>query len=112
LPEGLVEVRLAPLTPKALYLSFTESVRRPPGLRLKLINDTELNALVVDVKGDGNDPLRSSVALAAEVGGQRIITVRDIDGLIASFKERGIYTIARIVVFKDIFWRPPGRSWR
>jgi hypothetical protein len=103
LPEGLVEVRLAPLTPKALYLSFygvgSKALRDPA---LKLINDTELNALVVDVKGDrGMIPYRSSVALAAEVGGQRIITVRDIDGLIASFKERGIYTIARIVVFKD-----------
>jgi hypothetical protein len=103
LPEGLIQVQLAPFTPKALYLSFYgvgSKVLRDPAL--KLINDTELNALVVDVKGDrGMIPYRSSVSLAAEVGGQRIITVRDMDGLIASFKEKGIYTIARIVVFKD-----------
>jgi len=124
LPEGLVEVRLAPLTPKALYLSFygvgSKALRDPA---LKLINDTELNALVVDVKGDrGMIPYRSSVALAAEVGGQRIITVRDIDGLLASFKEKGIYTIARIVVFKDDLLAaarpelavktPTGEPWR
>ncbi len=103
LPEGLTEVRLAPLTPKALYLSFygvgSKALRDPA---LKMIAETELNALVIDVKGDrGMIPYRSTVSLAAEVGGQRIITVRDIDGLLSSFKEKGIYTIARIVVFKD-----------
>jgi hypothetical protein len=67
-----------------------------------MIEETELNALVIDVKGDrGMIPYRSSVPLAAEVGGQRIITVRDADGLFKSFKDKGIYMIARIVVFKD-----------
>ena len=67
-----------------------------------MIEETELNALVIDVKGDrGMIPYRSSVPLAAEVGGQRIITVRDADGLFKFFKEKGIYMIARIVVFKD-----------
>jgi hypothetical protein len=103
LPAETIEVRLAPLTPKALYLSFygvgSKALRDPA---LKLIEETELNALVIDVKGDrGMIPYRSSVQLAAEVGGQRIITVRGIDALLASFKEKGIYTIARIVVFKD-----------
>jgi len=124
LAEGIIEVQLAPLTPKALYLSFYgvgSKVLRDPAL--KLINDTELNALVIDVKGDrGMIPYRSSVALAAEVGGQRIITVRDIDGLLTSFKEKGIYTIARIVVFKDDLLAtarpdlavktPAGEPWR
>jgi hypothetical protein len=103
LPEGLLEIRLAPFSPRALYLSFygvgSKALRDPA---LKMIEETELNALVIDVKGDrGMIPYRSTVPLAAEVGGQRIITVRDIDGLLASFKEKGIYTIARIVVFKD-----------
>jgi hypothetical protein len=103
LPEGLIEVQLAPFTPKALYLSFYgvgSKVLRDPAL--KMIEETELNALVIDVKGDrGMIPYRSSVPLAAEVGGQRIITVRDADGLFKFFKEKGIYMIARIVVFKD-----------
>jgi hypothetical protein len=124
LAEGFIEVRLDPLTPKALYLSFYgvgSKVLRDPAL--KMIEETELNALVIDVKGDrGMIPYRSSVALAAEVGGQRIITVRDIDGLLASFKEKGIYTIARIVVFKDDLLAtarpdlavktPTGEPWR
>jgi hypothetical protein len=102
-PEPAVEIRLEPFAPKALYLSFygvgSKALRDPA---LKMIEDTELNALVIDVKGDrGMIPYRSSVPLATEVGAQRIITVRDPGALIASFKERGIYTIARIVVFKD-----------
>ncbi len=96
-------IRLIPFAPKGLYLSFYgvgERALREPALNL--IRDTELNALVIDVKGDrGMIPYKSSVALASEIGGQKIITVRDIHGLMKSFKEKGIYTIARIVVFKD-----------
>jgi hypothetical protein len=124
LPEGLMEIRLAPFSPRALYLSFygvgSKALRDPA---LKMIEETELNALVIDVKGDrGMIPYRSTVPLAAEVGGQRIITVRDIDGLLAFFKEKGIYTIARIVVFKDDLLAtarpdlavktPTGEPWR
>lgn len=124
LPEGLIEIRLAPFSPRALYLSFygvgSKALRDPA---LKMIEETELNALVIDVKGDrGMIPYRSGVSLAAEVGGQRIITVRDIDRLLAAFKEKGIYTIARIVVFKDDLLAtarpdlavktPAGEPWR
>jgi hypothetical protein len=103
MPEGAVDIRLEPFSPKALYLSFygvgSKALRDPA---LRMIEETELNALVIDVKGDrGMIPFRSSIPLATEVGAQRIITVREPAALIASFKERGIYTIARIVVFKD-----------
>ncbi len=101
--EGPVEIRLGAVTPRGLYLSFYgvgSKVLRGPAL--KLIEETELNALVIDVKGDrGMIPYRSSIPLAAEIGAQRIITVRDVEGLITHFKEKGIYLIARIVVFKD-----------
>jgi len=97
------EVKLKTFTPKALYLSFygigDRTIRESA---LKLIQETELNALVIDVKGDkGMIPYPSSIPLASEVGGQKIITVRDMKGLLSSFREKGIYTIARIVVFKD-----------
>jgi len=96
-------VKVVPLTPKALYLTFyaigDRSLREAA---LKLIQETELNALVVDIKGDrGMIPYKSSIPLASEVGAQRIITVKDMGGMIKSLKGRGIYNIARIVVFKD-----------
>jgi len=98
-----VEIPLMPFTPRALYLSFYGIGHR--ALRdkaLKLIDETEINAVVIDVKGDkGMIPFKSSVPLAAEVGAQKIITVKDIRGLLKSFKEKGIYCIGRIVAFKD-----------
>jgi hypothetical protein len=98
-----IEIKLTPFTPKALYLSFfgvgSRSLRESA---LKLIQETELNALVIDVKGDrGMIIYKTSIPLSMEVGAQGIITVKDIRGLIKSLKEKGIYTIARIVVFKD-----------
>ena len=97
------EVKLLPFTPKALYLSFygigDRTIRESA---LDLLQETELNAFVIDVKGDrGMIPYRSAIPQATEVGAQRIITVKEIGGLIKSLREKGIYTIARIVVFKD-----------
>jgi hypothetical protein len=97
------EIKLIPFTPKALYLSFfgigDRSLRESA---IKLIQETELNTLVIDVKGDRSMiPYKSSIPLAAEVGAQRITTVKEMADLMRSLKGKGIYTIARIVVFKD-----------
>ncbi|MGB7575848.1 MAG: putative glycoside hydrolase [Thermodesulfobacteriota bacterium] len=97
------EIKLIPFTPKALYLSFfgigDRSLRESA---IKLIQQTELNTLAIDVKGDrGMIPYKSSIPLAAEVGAQRTITVKEMAPLMRSLKAKGIYTIARIVVFKD-----------
>jgi len=96
-------IKLAPFTPKALYLSFygagSKTLREAA---LRLIDTTELNALVIDVKGDkGMIPYKSSVLIASQIGAQKIITVKNIKGLIKTFRDKGIYTIARIVTFKD-----------
>ncbi len=86
-----------------LYLSIYGigfKVLREPAITM--IRETELNALVIDVKGDrALIPYKSSIALASEIGAQKIITVKDPGALIKSLKEKRIYTIARIVVFKD-----------
>ncbi len=97
------DFELTPFKPKALYLSFygvgSSTIRRNA---LNLIEATELNALVIDVKGDrGMVPYLSGVPLAAKVGAQQVITVKDIKGLLQDLQRRQIYTIARIVVFKD-----------
>jgi hypothetical protein len=94
---------LQPFTPKALYLTFygigDRSLRESA---LKLINETELNALVIDVKGDrGVITYKSSIPFASEIGAQKLVIIKDIRSLLQSLRERGIYTIARIVVFKD-----------
>src|SRR4030042_3750143 len=59
------EIKLGPFNPKALYLSFYgigDRTLRESALRL--IEKTELNALVIDVKGDrGMIPYKSSILL-------------------------------------------------
>ncbi len=100
---GSVVVHLPGITPKALYLSvYGIGDRRLRGNALKLLDETELNAVVIDVKGDrGHTPYSSKVALAATIGAQRLNTVRDMPKLIASLHAQGVYAVARIVTFKD-----------
>ncbi|MBF0345474.1 MAG: GTP-binding protein [Nitrospirae bacterium] len=101
--SGNIEVKLTPFTPKALYMSFYGiGDRKIRNSALNLIEKTELNALVIDVKGDrGMINYKSSIPLASEIGAQKIITVRDVRELVTALKGKGIYLIARIVVFKD-----------
>jgi hypothetical protein len=99
----MFEMRLNPFLPKALYLTvYGIGDKKLRESALKLIADTEINSLVIDVKGDrGLIPYRSSIPLAAEIGAQKVITVKDMKGAVQALKDKGIYTIARIVVFKD-----------
>ena len=98
-----VEIKLNPFKPKALYLTvYGIGDRTLRNSALKYINETELNSLVIDMKGDrGIIPYKSSLPLASQIGAQRLIILKDINGTMQFLKERGIYTIARIVVFKD-----------
>lgn len=98
-----LEIRLTAFAPKALYLSgYGIANAGLRGSALALVAETEINALVIDVKGDrGQISYRSAVPMATEIGAQRVIPVKDMPGLMADLKQRGIYTIARIVVFKD-----------
>ena len=67
-----------------------------------LVEETEINAVIMDVKGDrGLIPYYSSIPLATEVGAQEQIRVRDWHQFMKWFKDRCVHTIARIVVFKD-----------
>lgn len=97
------DLKLSPFRPKALYLSFWGIGDR--GLRHAaedLAASTEINALVIDLKGDrGLVPFPTRVALADQVGARPTTTVRNLPELIAHFKEQGLYLIARIVSFKD-----------
>jgi hypothetical protein len=99
-----LDLHLAPFHARGLYIPFG-LWSRPDTVRelLDLIERTQLNALVVDVKGDrGYLAYASQVPLAVELGvnGDREgwLTV---DELLTEAKARDIYTIARIVVFKD-----------
>jgi hypothetical protein len=61
-----------------------------------------MNSLVIDLKSSRGDiSFRSESSLAREAGAQRVRTLKDLPEFLAELKEQGIYTIGRIVVFKD-----------
>jgi len=98
-----LQLKLSAITPHAVYLSFwgvgTASVREPV---IKLAEQGLINAVVIDVKGDlGFLSFPTGVPVATEIGAQRTSTIPDIHGLLDRLHKQGIYTIARIVTFKD-----------
>jgi hypothetical protein len=101
--SGPFDVVLREHAVKAAYLTYygigDKTIR---GRVLDLVARTELNAVVIDVKGDrGLIPYVTEVPLALEAGAQGPVMLKDVEGLLADLKQRGVYTIARVVVFKD-----------
>lgn len=69
---------------------------------LHMVETTELNAMVIDVKNDhGVMSYRSDIEIVSEAGANRNVPVKDMQEVISRLKDKGIYTIARIVVFRD-----------
>jgi hypothetical protein len=101
-PEPIDAV-LKPKAIKAAYLTYYGFGDRQIRSRvLELVERTELNAVVIDVKGDRGWILyRTEVPEALAAGAQGPMILKDFDAMLADLKARGIYTIARIVTFKD-----------
>ncbi|CAN5143549.1 putative glycoside hydrolase [soil metagenome] len=69
---------------------------------LELLERTEANALVIDVKEtDGRLYYATDLPEAVEVGAVREPPVFELEEILPMIRERGIYTIARVVAMKD-----------
>lgn len=76
-----------------------------------LVEQTELNAMVIDVKNDeGRVTFDMDVPSVQEMG-ICIRYIRDIQGLVKECKEKDIYLIARIVAFKDPYMEQVKPEW-
>ena len=65
------------------------------------IDRTELNAVVIDVKDDqGRITYAMDSPTVNEIGACQVF-IQDMPALMAKLKEHGIYTIARVVAFRD-----------
>ncbi|MEW6232365.1 MAG: putative glycoside hydrolase [Chloroflexota bacterium] len=97
-----LNVKLEPFVVKGLYIPFW--LLSNPGYVKNLVASlerTELNAIVVDVKGDeGNIAYPSSQPLAQKINAQAR-GLMSLEEFMRWTKPRGIYTVARIVAFKD-----------
>lgn len=88
---------------KGIYVS-NYSVATPSSLSrlINLANKTEINAFVIDVKNDDGTLLFKMPALEKYgVNSDKRVFIKDISGLMKKLKDNNIYTIARIVAFKD-----------
>jgi len=97
-------IKVEPITVKALYLTFWGASNNSQTLKniLKIIKETEANAVVVDVKNEyGSTSFLTSFEQANNYGAHKNRTNRDIEKFIQTMKANNIYTIARVVTFKD-----------
>jgi hypothetical protein len=88
---------------KGLYITYYGMGSETHRTRAQeLLENTELNAIVMDVKGDfGVLPYSSTVQTALDIGAGNVPMIKDWPAWMDWFKARNLYTIARIVVFKD-----------
>lgn len=95
---------LESITVKALYLTFWGASGNSQTMynMLKIIDKKEINAVVVDVKNEyGSTLFKTSFEQANNYGAHKQRTNRNIQKFMNLLKSKNIYTIARIVTFKD-----------
>ncbi len=91
------------LTPNILYLSSFGATDKKIMLNAKtLIKNTKLNGVVIDIKMDrGQIAFKVQNPTAHKIGAQNLILFHNLPEFVKELKKEGIYTIARIVTFKD-----------
>jgi hypothetical protein len=120
-PSAVADRAPAPL--RGIYLNaYAAGSTNRLGTLLGLADTTEINAFVIDVKDERGIRYRSGIELAVELAQAGEVTIRDLEALAARLKDRGIWSIARIVLFKDPIlsearpgWsirNPDGGIWR
>jgi hypothetical protein len=120
-PKDMEKAENKEVKVKAIYLtgvsagnkSFLDKI-------VEIINTTELNAVVIDVKEDGKVNYESNVALVKETGAYE--ELYDPSYVIKTLHDNGIYVIGRIVCFRDDYLavkrpdlaikRPDGSLWK
>jgi len=89
---------------RALYLNRHTASSSTPQFKqaLEIIENTPLNALVIDMKNvKGDLTYNTRIPEAKHIGASRFSTIKDLSSYVRALKSRGIYLIARIAVFKD-----------
>lgn len=100
---GRYELALTPFEVRGIYipLAVLSLPDRVYELLDMVVASENLNAVVIDVKGDwATMAYPSDVPVAQELG-TAVPGLMPIEEVLAACRERGIYAIARIVVFKD-----------
>ena len=111
LSDGVIHIK-TPEVVKAIYLSgwVAGSIKHRAPL-IKMIDETELNAIVIDVKDSTgrisfpvHDPVLASFGSAEK-------RIADIDTLIKILHQKNIYVIGRVAVFQDPYMTSHKPEW-
>jgi hypothetical protein len=99
---GVVDLELEPFEARGIYVPFgLLTLPHRIAELLDLVGDSVLNSVVVDVKGDWSRIAWDSPHPLAQETNAYQRDVMDLREFIRDCHDRGIYVIARIVVFKD-----------
>lgn len=96
------EPQRTPVKVKGVYISaYVAGTKDLMDEIIRHIDETEINAVVIDVKDDnGRITFSMDSPLVSEIAAVKRF-IPDMEGLMKQLKEHNIYTIARIVAFRD-----------
>ena len=96
---------------KGIYVTGPKAGSAGMADLIGLVDETELNAMVIDVKNDegnvtfrlANEEITENIPVLDQISEMQagVRYIRDIQALMQELKDHNIYTIARIVCFKD-----------
>lgn len=90
-----------PVKVKGIYVTSAKAGSEDRNRLIEIADKTEINAMVIDVKGDtGKISYNMNSPKAQEVDATTN-QISDMEALVSDLKEKDIYMIARIVAFKD-----------
>jgi hypothetical protein len=101
-----------PVKVKGIYISSYMAGSEGLQAILDKIQGTEINTVVIDVKNDdGRITFAMEDAPTVNEIGATEKYIKDIDSLMAQLKSRGLYTIARVVAFRDPYLAEKKPEW-
>ena len=101
-----------PVKVKGIYISGYMAGSEGLQVILDKIQGTEINTVVIDVKNDdGRITFAMEDAPTVNEIGATEKYIKDIDCLMAQLKARGLYTIARVVAFRDPYLAEKKPEW-
>lgn len=86
---------------KGIYVSGPRAGSEAMNDLIRLVDETELNAMVIDIKNDSGEITYKMELPAAQEINATVGYIRNIKDLVQTLKDKNIYLIARIVAFKD-----------
>jgi hypothetical protein len=102
----------APSAIRGIYLNaYAAGSRNRLGRLMEMAENSEINAFVIDVKDERGIRYRSDIELAMELSQPEEVTIRNLGALADTLRARGIWSIARIVVFKDPILSKARTDW-